>query len=314
MRNLNVFVGGRGVGKTYSTIDWLDTLDNPYIYMRNTEKQIQQCTSQRYNPYKRWNRDKSRNLSIVSQNDGYDIVDLDNPDRLYGYAIALSTIQNLRGIDLSDVNWLWFDEFIQKSKLLFDQFTLFSDFLETANRNRELLGEIPLRVIMHTNAQKLDNSILAGFGLIDRIEDMQRNAISVWKNKDIYIELIPDSNEVSQAKKDTWLYRCTEGTTFYKEAIENQFANDSFYGIRKQNIREYIPLCSIDNLYIYRHKSNGKIYICTIKADCPAFRTNDNQALFMRLYGMRLRELAMSDRIYYQNFTTKTKMQNILHL
>ena len=39
-----------------------------------------------------------------------------------------------------------------------------------------------------------------------------------------------------------------------REALDNEFANDDFYGIGVRPLNEYMPVCAFDDVYIYRHK------------------------------------------------------------
>ena len=57
-----------------------------------------------------------------NRNDKHYIIyeDIDEDPKVIGYGVALSTFENLRGVDLSDVNYVLFDEFCEliKSSLM----------------------------------------------------------------------------------------------------------------------------------------------------------------------------------------------------
>lgn len=307
-RAFNVIIGGRGIGKTYSALDFLISEEQPFIYMRNTDVQLKESASEFGNPFKKWSTDHGRDVKLVKE--GMHAAIIEGEKRL-GHGVALSTFENMRGVDLSDVRYVLFDEFIEKRKLAFDQFNTFTNFYETVNRNRELLGEPPLMVFMLSNAQKLGNPILAGLGLIPVIENMLIKGSSEYKAGNFFIDL-PES-AVSEAKRNTALYGLTKDTFFYKEALDNKFAYDSFRGIYNRKLREYYPVVGIDDLYIYKHKSTGRYYICYSQSNtCKTFTSKDNKALFMRFYGIILRDAEASDRVEYSDFTAKMKLQEIL--
>lgn len=307
LRPLSVIIGGRGIGKTYGTITYLIESGARFLYIRNTDVQIKESASDFGNPFKRWNLDHGRDIRIFPEGKHYIIREDEN---ILGYAAALSTFKNLRGVDLSDVEYIFFDEFIERERIRFDQFSAFANLYETVNRNRELLGAEPVKAILLSNAQKLDNGILAGYGFIERIEKMIASGRRLEKTKEYSLEL-PQS-EVSEAKRETALYKLTSGSRYAKEALNNEFANDSFFGVGRRPITEFKPLACIDGLFLYRHKSDGTVYISRIPADVPEMESRDNFSLFMRTYGIRLRELYALGKLTYCDFTAKSIICNLL--
>lgn len=313
LRPLNFIIGGRGIGKTYGTIDYVLNQGRPFIYLRNTDTQLQECATAFGNPFKRWNLDHNRDIRILSQRKHCMIYDCGNEEekQLIGYAVALSTFENLRGVDLSDVEYVIFDEFIERKTLAFQQFETFANFYETVNRNRELLGEKPLQIFMLSNAQKLDNPILAGYNIIPIIEKMIRTNSETFNNDNIYVDL--PRSEVSEAKKGTVNYKLTEGTQYYQEAVDNIFAHDSFANIGKRPVNEYIPVCKVDDIYIWKHKSTYRYYACRSASNrIPEFNTRDNLSVFLRRYGMQLRVAVQEGIIDYSEFIIKSKLLDIL--
>ena len=309
---INIIIGGRGIGKTYSALSYVINIGKPFIYLRNTDVQLKECVTAFGNPFKRWNRDHGRDIFFKSEKSHANIYDADDESgAVIGYGLALSTFENLRGVDLSDVCYVVFDEFIEKRSLSFRQFECFISFYETVNRNRELLGEEPLQVILLSNSQKLANPILAGYGLIPVIENMIRTGQKEYRNKSLYVSL--PSSEVSDLKRDTANYQLINGTKVADEALNNAFAFDSFYNIKKRNITEYMPVCQIDDMYLYRHKSQSRLYICSIQAqNIPVFSSRDNLTAFLRAYGRKLFDAASKGYLEYSDFVIKTQILEII--
>lgn len=307
IRPVTVIIGGRGIGKTYGTINYLMESGKKFLYLRNTDVQLRESASDFGNPFKRWNLDHGRNVTIQAEGKHYIIKE---DEKTLGYAAALSTFKNLRGVDLSDIAYIFFDEFIERERIRFDQFSAFANMYETVNRNREILGENPVFAILLSNAQKLDNGILAGYGFIGKIERMIASGRRMEKTKDYCIEL--PLSEISDSKKDTSLYRLTAGTRYEREALGNEFANDSFFGIGTRPIQEFKPMICIDGLYLYRHKSDGTVYISRIPAGVDTINTHDNFTLFMRNYGIALRNLYAAGKLTYCDFTAKSVICNLL--
>lgn len=306
---LNIIISSRGIGKTYSTLLYLvEECSGEFLYLRNTDVQIKTCSSEFGNPFKAINKNTGREIWIKGRKEcGY----IYEGETLRGYASALSTFENMRGVDLSGVTDVIFDEFIEKTPLRFDQFSAFLNFYETVNRNRELTGGEPLRVFMLSNAQRLSSPILAGFGLIPTIEEMIKTGQTNYSTKEIWLSL--PRSEVSEAKKKSVLYQAANGTRYYSEAIENKFANDSFSGISKRNLNEYKPICSIDDYYIYKHKSDGSIYICTIPGSVQNhYDSRINAILLLRGLYPQLALAYAEERLFFDSFTTRTYIIDLI--
>lgn len=317
LRALNFFIGGRGLGKTYSAIDLAieraTQSGAKILYLRNKKTQMDECATPFGNPFKAWARDHGRDIYMAAEKNHYMIYERVGEEVvLLGYGAALSTFENLRGVDLSDVDIVIYDEFIELGTLAFDQFKTFTNFYETVNRNRELFGRPPLMVFLLSNSQKLNNPILAGFGCIGIIERMIKDGRSTYLNPNMFIELIPET-EVSDAKKNTVLYRATKGTSFYDEAIRNKFANDSFAGIGKKPINEYVPVCRIDDLFVYKHKRDGRVYISRSPSNrVPEFTMKDTGTPFMLQYGAWLKANLASGQMLFEDFQCKAQISDIL--
>ena len=309
LRPVSIVIGGRGIGKTYSALSFLLETGKKFLYLRNTDKQMSLCASAFGNPFKKVASDMDRDITMKAAGEIYAVKE---GDSLIGYGSALSTFENLRGVDLSDVEYVLFDEFIENRKLSFKQGSAFMNLYETINRNRELEGRPPLICILLSNAQRLSNPILADLGLIPIIEDMIRTGARLRITKEYYIEL-PESS-VSEAKSGTALYRLAAGSRYADEALRNEFANDSFFNVGKKPIQEYRPVCALDGIYIYRHKSGPQWYCCRSRAEVQEFDSADQGPLFNRLYGIRLRSAFAAGNLYFSEFTIKCELADKLKL
>lgn len=312
LRGKNIIIGGRGIGKTYSSLrNALNSLrpGRKFIYLRNTDIQLDECCSDFGNPFKKLNTDYNDNVRMTKSKQHANIIDKD--DNIIGYGCALSTFGNLRSVDLSDVDLVIFEEFIEARTLTFDQFKAFQHFYETVNRNRELFGEPALVVIMLSNSQSLNNPILIGYNLVEVIEKMIISGQEKYKKGDIFV-LLPDS-EISRLKAQTAHYKDLKGTKIYKEIIENQFSNDSMYAVVKRPLVEYIPVCKLDDVYIYRHKSNSKFYIChTAAINIPEYTSKDNKMAFYKAIGRVLTAEYPHGNVEFSSFLVKSQILKII--
>lgn len=318
LRPFTFIVGGRGIGKTYSAIErGLTEHENAFLYLRNTKEQIEESCGIFGNPFKKWATDHNRDIQLVKDKNHALIVEYINDGqkiakKVTGAGAALSVFSNLRGVDMSNVNYIVFDEFIENRTLTFNQYDAFLHMYETVNRNRELEGLSPVKCVLLSNAQRLGNPILRGFNLIPIIENMQKTGQKSYADGAIRIEL--PFSEVSEEKRQTALYNATKGSEFASEALDNNFINDSFTGVKKVNIQEYNPIVCVDDIYIYRHKSEAVYYACSIPAQVKKYRSRDNYIVFYRLYGLRLKLAYGSDQLYFSDYSTKVDLLNLLKM
>ena len=318
LRPFTFIVGGRGIGKTYSAIErGLTEHENAFLYLRNTKEQIEESCGIFGNPFKKWATDHNRDIQLVKDKNHALIVEYINDGQkiaknVTGAGAALSVFSNLRGVDMSNVNYIVFDEFIENRTLTFNQYDAFLHMYETVNRNRELEGLPPVKCVLLSNAQRLGNPILRGFNLIPVIENMQKTGQKSYADGAIRIEL--PFSEVSEEKRQTALYNATRGSEFASEALDNNFINDSFTGVKKVNIQEYNPVVCVDDIYIYRHKSEAVYYACSIPAQVKKYRSRDNYIVFYRLYGLRLKLAYGSDQLYFSDYSTKVDLLNLLKM
>lgn len=323
-RVFNLFLGGRGIGKTYSAIDYCIASGMQLLYIRSTEKQIKLSLSpDRGNPFKKWASDHGRSVYIRGGEDINDIVeemaaidpDQEPDEKMLGYAAALSTFENLRGVDFSQIGIILYDEFIQAQPFRFDAFRAFLNLYESVNRNRELTGNDPVIVLFLANTQELENPILAGFDLINHIEQMQLSGQRRFSRGDIYIELC--DSEISGRKEKSVLYRnLPEDDTYKREALQNQFSRNDFTGIGSpKNLREWRPLCNIDNLGIMAHKSKRAYFVrAAVSNKTPTFNSKNQRGLFIRHYGGALLDAYARGDLICDCFLSRQKILNVLNI
>lgn len=270
-----LFVIARGTGKTYSALQMLrEPQYRKFMFARLTEKEIT-VTCGNGNIFEKLNEDLGWTVeSEFKKTDGF--------GRFYeggkciGYAASLSTFGSIRGVSFSDTDILFIDEVIpERSRRTVLKYPgeAFANMYESINRNRELDGQPPLKVIMACNAIDLDNDLLHTIGAIPIIEDMLRAGEHEHEDKDrsLYIN-ISDNVPVSGKKRHTALYRLMgDQSEFAQMAIDNTFVNDPLFLVSpKVPLSEYRPWLQVDDIYIYKHKGTGYLY-CSRKhkSACP---------------------------------------------
>jgi hypothetical protein len=141
---------------------------------------------------------------------------------------------------------------------------------ETINRNRELKGQPPVKMIALSNANNLASPIFETLRLIDRVDNMQRKHKSVWIDRDKGIAVIILTNSpISDRKQDTALYRISKDTDFAEMSLANSFAFEDYSYIGSRPLAEYRPVVAVEDVCVYVHKSNGTYYVTRFISGSP---------------------------------------------
>lgn len=314
---LYICIGGRGIGKTYSILKGFVNQDKKFIYMRRNETELKVCCNSENNPFKTINRDCNREVEVVPNGaEGYLVIE---NEKTIGIAGALSTFGKFRGADFSDVEYILLDEFISTDvidRLKKVESFYFFNMIETVQRNRELLGMNPIKIILCANSNKLESGILKDLRLADRIRLMDNarkinNETQIYEDMErgIYINL-PVTKELTEKKQDTALYRMTKGTDFFDMAINNSFINDSFDDIRKIPNNQLVPIVSYEKIYFYEIKGKSLLYASYRKAECPHYY-KDSQKAFIREYYHFIKVFIDGKKFFYSDYNIKLDVLSI---
>lgn len=323
----NIFIGGRGTGKTYSAlrdvIDVCAELSEAYnkpgvkfMYFRRTEAELKNCCNDEGNPFKSLNDDFGTNIMLKSSADNALIVETTDDDNknVIGYASSMSTFGKFRGMDFSDVWVLLFDEFICTSPingLKKYEADLFFNSVETINRNRELKGFPPVLCILLSNSNSINNGILTTLKLGEVIHNLKVENGDTYVDPDRSLQVhLVNGESVAEAKAQTALYKLTKGTTFYEMALGNEFVTDYFGNVSKIDYRELYPVCSIDNITFYKHKVKQLMFCSYRSANCVKYVRRNIQA-FKRDYGFQIGAHIERGSMFYLNYDIKLEVENL---
>lgn len=307
---LFIFIGGRGIGKTYSMLKESLLNDRKILYVRRTQTELENTVTPELNPFKTINTDLNRDVQVVPAKD---IAVIQENDNFIGYAIALSTSGKYRGVDFSDIDLIIFDEFINTSDhgKIKNEHEKIYNLLETVNRNRELFGYDPAPLVCLSNANTIDNDLLRNLNLASIIMEMKTTGGTLYidDERGIYLELL-ENKKLVDMKSKTKLYKLTRGTAFQDMALGNDFTKDYFGDTKKLDFKEFIPIVSIDHLYFYKHKSKDLIYVAKRKANCKHYNSNQIK-LFKQNYGYMLQAYHDQMMLYFQNYNIKLEFEHL---
>jgi hypothetical protein len=307
------FIGGRGIGKTYSILKECYLNKKKILYVRGTQTELDLTVNSGLNPYKAINRDLGINIQIeLNKNSttiGEYVKNGEKWERVneIGRAVALSTFSNIKGADFSDIDIVVFDEFITKNTRTRSRTEDidFFNLVESVIRNREVEGE-EIPVVLISNADSYMSLILKSLGLINVMSGMKMNGDNVYKNEEraIYLELL-EAKELLESKAKTKLYRATKGSDFYAMAIGNDFIGADYSDIKRVDFREYKPQFELNSLFFYKYKNNTKIeFICSKhKSDCNCY---DNQDKSYKLYlTVIMTKFYYDKKLFFTDYNTK---------
>lgn len=315
------FVGGRGIGKTYSALSGVLDRKAGFILMRRTD--VEREMAELFNPFSQINADKG--LHVVSEGLAknssafYHAAQGDDGEwrgegEPIGYLLALSTLSGMRGLGfkVEDVRYIIFDEFIPEKhkKEIKEEAEAFFNAYETINRNRELLGEDPISCFFLSNSNRLDAPIFKALGLVRVLERMRAQGKNTYKDpkRGIAVYDLKPSAEFLKRKKASAIARLTEGTDFAAMAFGNEFSGDDFSAVAPKRLEGYTPYASVGKCRIWQRKGLREFY-CTYSDGSFAYRYNaDNDA--DRMLGRSRHALAMKKayaegRISFESYDLK---------
>ena len=303
-------VGGRGTGKTYGILKYLKEHHKTFMLLRRTNSQFEIITAPLSMPFKKLNADMGWTVQPFAQNKYmaafYDTDEDGKPEgEPLGYAAALATFSNLRGVDLSDVDVLFYDEFIPEpsAKRIKEEGQTFLNVYETINRNRELEGRPALMAVCAANSMDLGNPIFMELELISTAEKMRRKGQEMRLDPERGIALyIMDKSPISERKRKTALYRAAGGR-FNEMALDNVF-EDMGENISPQPLNEYRLLFTVGEISIYKHKSGNRYYISQHRSGGgPKYTASDtDRRRVVRAYSYIWRAY-LANKIYFENST-----------
>ena len=306
--------GGRGIGKTFGFLADVRVTDpRRFLILRRTQKQIDLLKKQTFNPFKAV--DSYYQIQTVSKSDGELCIfynGVEDGDKLIpsgsplGYAVALSTVHNVRGFDLSDVDIIIYDEYIPEphERPIRDEYLAFLNAMETIGRNRELQGKSPVQFIGLSNANSLGNPYFVGMQVIRVVDKMLKTRREVWTDENRGLMLLNICRSpISTAKAETSLYRLAGKGEFEEMSLGNEFSQDVCSRPGSIPLAECKPLVRVGEIMLYEHKRSRDLYCCDHVSGNPDRYNTDETSLkrFRRDYGWYLADVYLANEIVFQD-------------
>ena len=300
-------VGARGIGKTYSAIKYCIENNIKFVFVRRSVVQldfISNPVSHVLRPYLtdvgKWEdceTEPIKNVGYVYKIDG----------EIVGIGTSLSMVANIRGFDGSAFNVIIFDEFIPKKgeRVLTDEGSAIADLYETVNRNRELMGQDPVKLICLANSNSGNNPMFNYYGLTNQYANMQKKRKEVYINPERGCAIVRyDASPISAEKAKTALYRFAKNTAYYDMAIDNIAEDITEFHQAKVNLSEYIPVVKVGEIVIYRHKAERLFYVTDyLNGSCPVLAGDEKGFTVFRHEYWTLKEHYVKNHIQFFQYS-----------
>lgn len=307
-----VFIyGGRGTGKTYGALQYAIDQGKGFLYTRRLLSQAEVTAGESLQPFNQLNMD--RGWSIVPFKDNkysWTFAESEQDEKgilrrgtRHGVMSAINTFKNIRGISAEWIDMFIHDEFIPElnERPIRGEATALFNAYESVNRNRELTGRPPVKLLCLANANDIANPVFMELQLVRAAEKIRKEGkdyIYIPKQRMLLVDLF--RSEISERKSKTALYDLTRGTEFYNMAVKNVFTGVERGRIGHQNVREYRPIVRAGEITIYRHKSRKEYYVTVLATgNPPVFGTGEkDKERFRRKYGWLWKEYMQRNLIF----------------
>lgn len=230
-RGLNFILGERGVGKTFTTLEWCVKraikYGEEFVYMRRYESELNTVDSL-LSPLSLESKDRlvKDRVYTVKGNEFY------ADGQIIGHWIALSTSNHLKGTAFPKVKYLIYDEFLAENGVtreLKKEMFKFYNVLETLFRMRDF------KVFLLANTTSFECCYKSEMKL-----QLPFNGNEFWyhKTKPILVQ-ITHNVPYREAKKKSMLGQITDGTSYAEYAFNNNFYMDTNTFVRKRTGKHY---------------------------------------------------------------------------
>lgn len=309
-------VGARGIGKSYGVLDYLINQDRKFILLRLTQTEVDTISTPESNPFKALGKEIEARVRL-KKIDKY-ITGIYKDGNLAGLVMALTTFAKVRGADFSDYDFIFLDEFIPEKhiKKISKLGEALKNCYETVNRNRELQGRPPVKLICMANAMNFGNDILIEFNLAAIINKMAKTKQQFYFAPERGLMLIyPQNSPVSQKKAETALYKLKG--RYNDMALSNEFREYYDGNVRPQNLKGYRPKYIFDDMCFYRSINANRTYYVTTTAKGQfneVYQYTDYEQMVFIEKHMMLHDLYLQGKILFETAELELKFLEVMKM
>lgn len=327
-----IIIGGRNTGKTYSSLKSCYLKGRKFVFVKRTIEDVDYMCDKKdddlefdISPFKSVNRDLGINVKAIKVKKGlggfYNCdMEEDKPSgKPIGYICSLNGVSKVKGFDMSDCDWLIFDEFIPQpwDRINRKEGEQLMDLYKTVSRDREHRGKPALKLICLANATRISNPVCNILEITDKLVDMQVNHSSYFKDTDrgIFVHQIRDNEAFLEEEKKSMIYKAMANTQWGQMALSNDFAYDDFSAVKKSNLKGFIPLLCVHHKskYYYIYNKEGLYYMTLAPAKGVRnydLKIENQQKAFYVDWVLDLQEAAIDDRVMFEQYSMYDLIMN----
>lgn len=314
---INVRIGGRGLGKTFSTLKFF--IDD-FIKYNKKFCVIRRTLAPSFETFFKISQFYPNKFEIEDDKiTGISKIYIDG--NLCGYMLFLSRSSKYKSLNF-DVDNILFDEFIKnygEKRLTKNEFSLFFELLETIIRDK-----INVTCIMLSNAINFNNEYFLNWGIT--ISDLEYNKIFKINEVTNILMLKSDDNYIKR-KMQTLTYKATKNTSYNDYAYQNNFDTSFLKYYVKQDKSKILPSKSDyyfkfkNRFFIINDKYIKELELNNIPSKCKIFTrglTNDsniiqNENLYNDLRDKFLSKI-LSHEMYFDSIDVAIILQEIFFI
>lgn len=306
-------VGARATGKTYGALQTILNIEKKFILLRLTQAEVDLISSDIANPFK-----SIPGASVEVKKVNKYMGGFYKNNKLIGVCMAVTTFANTRGADLSDFEYIILDEFIPEKHVKKIQALgeALKNIYETVNRNRELQGRAPVKLVAMANSLNLNNDILISFGLVDIINKMNKKKLEIYTDAGKGLMMIyPRRSPISSKKEETALYRL-EGK-YSEMALKNEFREFFEGNIRSMNFKNFKPYVIYDDMCIYRStQAQRRFYVSSTRKGAfnEIYSNTDYEAIAFKKKHFRLYDYYIAGNIIFEHAELELAFCNLFKI
>ena len=313
---MNILLGERGVGKTYSVTKFVTKQfikhGYEFAYVRRFKTELSKSVSKFFKPLIVNEEFKDHDLEVKGNTFFID-------DKPCGYAMTLSTAQNFKSANFPNVKYIIFDEFIieeGQNHYLKNEVESFLGLVESIARMRDV------KIFMLGNAVTITNPYFIYFDL----SLPYGSDIKTFKDGLILVQYMKNE-KYREEKRKTNFGKLIDGTDYSRYAIDNDFRmdNKNFIMHKTGNAKCTFTLFYNDfTIGVWFDYNEGKIFCSqdyTLNDYVFACTTNDHIPNTMLLSTVRDYSVVKTfiknyklGNVYYESVKVKNIMKEIILL
>lgn len=321
---------GRNTGKTYSALKYMLETGSRFIFLKRTIEDVKLILSGSgkigskvsmygadLSPFKAINRDTETNVRAFGIYKGYlggfwhcNEKSEAEGDPI-GYILALNAISKVKGFDLSECDYIIFDEFIpspwervdrQEGKQLLDLYM-------TVARDREHRGRPPLKLIGLANPTDINCPVFQELEIADHAAEMEKRGLEFLEIRGILLHAIKMSADFQQHEESMKALRAMTGTAWHDMTTGEGFAYNDTTMIKTISLKGFRCIAGVKyrrfEWYIYQR---GAAYYVSKSRNNPAdgmydLNTDQDARRFYLEKQLELKAEYIEGNVIFQTFT-----------